>query len=88
MQDDRRSEPPEDPAAGDAPAHSTGEHADSRMRARTWVVAANYRDPADYDVPELPSWYVSRPEDGGVALATDPASEPFVAAENPVRVRR
>ena len=58
------------------------------MRAREWAVAAAYGDPADYDVPALPTWRVERVERGGVAFAATDGEEPFIAAERPVRVRR
>lgn len=58
------------------------------MRARTWTIAACYRTPADYDIPRLPEWDVSRPETGGVAFAATEDSDPFIRAASPVRVRR
>jgi hypothetical protein len=58
------------------------------MRAREWAVAATYGDPADYDVPALPTWRVERGADGDLAFAATDRDEPFIAAERPVRVRR
>ena len=55
------------------------------MRARTWAIAAAYRDPADYGVPELPNWEVCR--DGGAVAFVSGDDEPFIAAESPVTVR-
>ncbi|WP_247004789.1 hypothetical protein [Halosolutus gelatinilyticus] len=57
------------------------------MLAREWVIASNYRDPTDYDIPELPIWRVYRGECGRVAFA-DGDGEPFIAADRPVPVRR
>jgi len=57
------------------------------MRARQWTIAGAYRSPADYDIPELPAWRACRTADGGLALA-DADGTPFIAAEDPVRVRR
>ncbi|USZ70570.1 hypothetical protein [Natronosalvus halobius] len=58
-----------------------------RMLARTWVLAARFGDPADYDVPTVPAWTVLEPESGGIAFAADGA-EPFIHAERPATVRR
>jgi hypothetical protein len=58
------------------------------MGARTWLIAALYSDPAAYGIPALPSWTVSRTARGGLAFASDEDAEPFISAENPVRVRR
>lgn len=61
------------------------------MRAREWTVAANFRTPADYGIPELPAWRSRCDGCGGVAFVAadgEPDAEPFIAAENPVTVRR
>ncbi|WP_435072910.1 hypothetical protein [Halorubrum sp. HHNYT27] len=58
------------------------------MRAREWSVAATYGDPTDYDVPALPAWRVERGDAGDLAFAAADGDEPFIAAANPVRVRR
>jgi hypothetical protein len=68
----------------DEPVASGG----SGMRARRWVVASCYREPADYGIPPLPRWSVRRTDGGGLALAASEAGEPFVSAADPVRVRR
>ncbi|SDY34846.1 hypothetical protein [Halopenitus persicus] len=57
------------------------------MRAREWTLASCYGDPTDYDIPELPTWRVCRPERGGIAFAAR-GRQPFIAAEQPVTVRR
>ena len=57
------------------------------MRAREWALVDLASDPAEYGIPPLPDWHVSRDEHGGIAFAADD-SEPFIAAESPVRVRR
>ena len=59
----------------------------SAMRARQWAIASCYRDPSAYGIPTLPEWAVRR-EAGGVAFAADEDAEPFIAARNPVSVRR
>jgi len=57
------------------------------MRSREWTIAENFRTPADYDIPDIPAWRVCRGECGGLAFA-ETGTEPFIAAENPVEVRR
>ena len=56
------------------------------VRAREWAIAGQYREPADYDIPELPAWHVRRPDCGGIAFAA--GGEPFIVAERPMKVRR
>jgi hypothetical protein len=56
------------------------------MRARRWCLAANYHEPSDYGLPKLPTWTVYRDADGTLALGE--SGERFLAAGNPVRVRR
>jgi iron complex transport system substrate-binding protein len=58
-----------------------------RMHAREWRIAGTFQTPSDYDIPDLPAWEVRRDEDGRLAFAVGDA-EPFIAAENPVPVRR
>jgi len=58
------------------------------MRAREWAVAATYGDPTDYDVPALPAWRVERGDVVDLAFAAADGDESFIAAANPVRVRR
>jgi len=58
------------------------------MRARTWTIAANYRDPADYDVPPLPDWTVIRSDDGGLVVADPDDETACIRADDPVTVRR
>jgi|AntDeeMetagen192_2_1112575.scaffolds.fasta_scaffold00097_20 hypothetical protein len=57
------------------------------MRAREWAIAGAFRDPSDYDIPDLPPWRVHRNDCGGLAFA-DGEDEPFIAADHPVTVRR
>ena len=57
------------------------------MRARQWAIASCYRDPSAYGVPRLPDWSVRRDSDG-LAFAAAEGREPFIAARNPVHVRR
>lgn len=56
------------------------------MRAREWAIAGRCRTPAAYDIPTLPEWDVFRPCEGGIGFETDDTQ--FIAAENPVTVRR
>lgn len=58
------------------------------MRARTWTIAARFREPADYGIPSLPAWTVYREGGGGLAFGPADGEEVFIAAENPMRVRR
>jgi len=39
------------------------------MRAREWAIAGAFRDPSDYDIPDLPPWRVHRNDCGGLAFA-------------------
>lgn len=57
------------------------------MRACEWAVAANFRTPVAYDIPELPAWRVCREECGGLAFAAADG-DPFITADNPMKVRR
>jgi len=57
------------------------------MRAREWAIAGRFREPTDYEIPDLPTWRVCPGEGGGLALA-DGDREPFIAADRPVEVRR
>lgn len=58
------------------------------MHARTWSIAYNYATPADYGIPELPSWTVLRTESNGLTFAATDDDEPFISARQPVAVRR
>lgn len=58
------------------------------MRAREWAIAGNFGTPAEYDIPDLPTWHVCHRESGGLALAAGDDSEAFIAADQPVVVRR
>lgn len=60
----------------------------SRMQARKWAIAYQYAAPADYGIPELPSWTACRSESNGLSFARDDETDPFISAEHPVRVRR
>ncbi|WP_202614514.1 hypothetical protein [Halostella litorea] len=57
------------------------------MLAREWAIAGSYGAPAEYGIPELPEWRVTRLRCGGLVLAGDDG-EPFISAERPVAVRR
>lgn len=58
------------------------------MRARTWVIAAQYNDPEDYDIPTHSVWAVSRTDGRGIALAANADANPFIRAEQPMKARR
>lgn len=58
------------------------------MSARTWAIASLYQSPATYGIPELPAWTVQRSDDGRLAFAAPEATEPFISAGDPMRVRR
>lgn len=74
-----------DERAARSPASATPSSG-STMRARRWAIAAAFRTPADYDIPELPDWTVYRYADGSLALGS--RGEVFIRAGDPVRVRR
>jgi len=56
------------------------------MRARQWTIAAAFSEPAEYGVPELPDWEVRREDCGALVIAAD--DQAYIAAEQPMRVRR
>jgi hypothetical protein len=58
------------------------------VRAREWAIVDAVCEPAEYGIPELPTWRISRDDDGGLAFVAEGDDEPFIAAESPVRVRR
>lgn len=78
----------DEPVGERNPSQLPDETVNSRMRARRWVIAYRFSVPADYDIPELPSWTVSRTDSNGLSFARDHETEPFISAEQPVRVRR
>jgi hypothetical protein len=77
------SRTPQRPEAGESDSAT----ACSAMLARRWAIASCYRDPSAYGVPSLPDWAVRRDSDG-LAFAAAEGGEPFIAARNPVSVRR
>jgi len=58
------------------------------MLARRWAIAAQYREPADYDIPALPNWVTGRDSQDRLCFCDEDAQTPFIVAENPVTVRR
>ncbi|WP_254832935.1 hypothetical protein [Haloglomus salinum] len=58
------------------------------MRTREWAIAANFHDPADYGIPPLPEWTVYKEARGGMALGVADGDGVFIAADDPVKVRR
>ncbi|WP_255149312.1 hypothetical protein [Halorarius halobius] len=68
----------------------TGDHSadGGRMLARTWTIAANYRTPADYDVPEAPTFHGERCDDGTFVLSDSESGETVLTARAPTTVRR
>lgn len=57
------------------------------MRAREWAIAGTYGTPAAHDIPPLPTWRTCREPCGRLTLSGE-AEGAFIAAEEPVRVRR
>lgn len=89
MQDDEPRSGEQDTASPSAqPTPSQTESRTSCMRARTWVIAAHYKDPEDYGIPPLPAWSVSRTGSRGIALAANANADPFIRADQPMKVRR
>jgi hypothetical protein len=64
--------------------HASG----GRMRARAWTIAAQFYDPADYGIPDLPEWVEGRDAEGRLVFADPDTGEAFIRAENPTKVRR
>ncbi|MFC6765246.1 hypothetical protein [Natrinema soli] len=58
------------------------------MLARTWVIAANFRTPADYGVPTAPSFPAERRADGSLVLIDPDDSTPVMTVGKTVSVRR
>lgn len=58
------------------------------IRARAWRIAADLGTPADYGIPPLPEWTVYKEAGGGMALGAEDGDGVFVAADDPVDVRR
>lgn len=59
------------------------------MLARTWTIAANFREPADYGIPTAPTFCAEHRSDETLVLfASSDAAEPFITAEGPMTVRR
>jgi len=57
------------------------------MLARTWVIAANFRKPADYGIPAAPSFGAKRRADDTVVLVDSDDSAVMAVGET-VSVRR
>jgi hypothetical protein len=57
------------------------------MLARTWVIAANFRTPADYGIPAAPSFAAKRRADGTLVLVDSDDSTVMAVGET-VPVRR
>ena len=55
------------------------------MLARTWVIAANFRTPADYDIPAAPTFEAERGDDGELILFGSEGR--VLTAEDSQRVR-
>lgn len=89
MQDDEPRSGEQDTASPSGrPTPSLTERRGSRTRARTWVIAAQYNNPEEYGIPPLPAWSVSRADSRGIALAANADADPFVRADQPMKVRR
>jgi hypothetical protein len=72
----------------DHSARASTTRSTSCMHVRSWLIAYQYGNPADYGMPALPEWSVRRTDASGIALAEDDVSEPFIRAETPMKVRR
>ncbi len=59
-----------------------------QMLARTWVIAANFRTPADYGIPTAPSLPAERRANGALTLLHPDDSTPLLTIEAPMSVRR
>jgi len=60
----------------------------SAMLAREWTIAARFREPSDYDIPEAPV-FPAVECDSGALLLTDPETDAVaMVAGAPMRVRR
>ena len=57
------------------------------MRAREWAIAGAFGDPSEYGIPDPPTVQVCRLDCGGVALSAGDDG-PFIAADQPMKVRR
>lgn len=72
----------------------TGRDPGGRMLARRWTIAANYREPADFGIPEPPTFETSHTTCGRVAFypetGTEPktTTDPVLVAESVRPVRR
>ncbi len=72
----------------------TGRDHGGRMLARRWTIAANYREPADFGIPETPTFEPCHTTCGRVAFypetRTEPntTTEPVLVADSVSRVRR
>ena len=71
-----------------APAGAAADDCGSSMRARAWVIAAQYGDPAAYGIPDPPTLSVSRTDAGGIELSAVDGTGPFIRAGKPVSIRR
>jgi len=57
------------------------------MRAREWAIAGAFGDPSEYGIPDPPAVEVCPLDCGGIALSAG-GGEPFIAAEQPIKIRR
>ena len=58
------------------------------MLAREWVLAAEFHDPADYDIPEAPVFPATECAAGALALRDPHSGDVVMTAGAPMRVRR
>lgn len=57
------------------------------MRAREWAIAGAFSKPAEYGIPDPPAVQTDRLDCGGIALSAG-SDDPFITAEQPMKVRR
>lgn len=60
----------------------------SRMLARTWTIAANYRSPSDYGIPTAPTFEAKQHTDGTLLLFDDEHWKFLLSARRARPVRR
>jgi hypothetical protein len=60
----------------------------SDMLARTWMLAARFREPSDYGIPEAPVFPAERCDSGALRLHDPDSGQLVMVAGAPMQVRR
>lgn len=55
------------------------------MLSLTWTIDARYREPSDYDPPDVQDWVVGIDAEDRVIFADPDTGEPFIRTEDPGR---